>query len=267
MTRRGPPRVGRWLRGAFVGLVLAFLIAPALVVIPLSFAGDAMTRFPPKQFSLLAYANYLHGPGWIDSTIFSLVMALTVMLLSIILGALTAFGIVSAGPRLRRALYILVLLPMIVPTIIFAIGVYWLLADWKILGTLAGFIVANLVLALPYAIITIRNGIERLDPSLRKAASVLGARPARIFVKVTAPLLFPALAAGGLFAFLIAFDEVVVAQFISGSFAVPLPKRMWDGILFRWDPAISAISTIQIAITVIVLVALGVLHRRERGDR
>jgi len=260
--RRGPPVLGRWLMRAAVALVLLFLLAPALIVVPLSFAGDAMTRFPPKQFSFLAYQNYLHGPGWVDSTVFSLTMAGTVMVLAVVIGTLTAYGIVKASGRLRRTLSILVLLPMMVPTIIFAIAVYWLLADLKILGTLAGFIVANLVLAVPYAVITIRNGIEGLDPSLAKAASTLGARPARVFVKVTAPLLFPALAAGALFAFLVAFDEVVVAQFISGSFAVPLPKRMWDGILFRWDPAISAISTIQIAITVAVLVMLGLLHRR-----
>jgi putative spermidine/putrescine transport system permease protein len=265
--RRGPPRLGRWLLRATVALVLLFLIAPALIVIPLSFAGDAMTRFPPSQFSLLAYRNFLYGPGWVDSTLFSLGMAGTVMVLSMVIGTLTAYGIVSAGGRLKRALSILVLLPMMVPTIIFAIATYWLLADWRVLGTFAGFVVANLVLAVPYAIITIRNGMEGLDRSLQKAASILGARPARIFLKVTAPLLLPALATGGLFAFLVAFDEVVVAQFVSGSFAVPLPKRMWDGILYRWDPAISAISTIQIAITVAVLVILGLLRRREEQDR
>jgi ABC-type spermidine/putrescine transport system permease subunit II len=105
--------------------------------------------------------------------------------------------------------------------------------------------------------------MERLDGSLLRAAAVLGARPLRVALKVAAPLLIPSLTAAALFAFLVAFDEVVVAQFISGPFAVPLSKRMWDGILFRWDPAISAISTIQIALTVGILLAFAVLRRGD----
>jgi putative spermidine/putrescine transport system permease protein len=92
---------------------------------------------------------------------------------------------------------------------------------------------------------------------------VLGAKPTRVLVKVAVPLLMPALAAAALFSFLIAFDEVVVAQFISGPSAVPVSKQMWDGILFRWDPAISAISTVQIAITIAVLLVLGLLRRHS----
>jgi ABC-type spermidine/putrescine transport system permease subunit II len=252
----------RRLEGAAVVLIAAFLLAPAAIVVPMSFAGDAMTRFPPRRFSFETYASFLHGPGWVASTLLSAEMGLAVMVLAVAIGAATAYGLVSAGPGLRKAMMVLVLMPIVVPPIIFAISIYGLLANWGILGTFLGLVVANLVLALPYAVVTIRAGMQKLDWSLLRAAAVLGASPSRVMLKVAAPLLMPSLLSAGLFAFLACFDEVVVAQFISGPLAVPLAKRMWDGILFRWDPAISAISTMQIVLTIAAMLSFAWLRRR-----
>jgi ABC-type spermidine/putrescine transport system permease subunit II len=257
-------RWGRWLQGAAVALICLFLVAPALVVVPLSFAGDVMTRFPPKRFTLEAYDNFLHGPGWLGATILSLEMAALVMVIAVAVGTAAAYGIVARHGIARKLLMVLTLLPIVVPPIIYAIAIYPLLAALDILGTFTGLVVANVMLATPYAIITIRAGLERLDASLLRAAAVLGAPPLRVALKVAAPLLLPSLTAAALFTFLAAFDEVVVAQFISGPFAVPLAKRMWDGILYQWDPALSAISTIQIALTLGTLLGFALL-RRGRG--
>jgi putative spermidine/putrescine transport system permease protein len=246
-----------------VALICLFLIAPALVVIPLSFAGDVMTRFPPQHFTVEAYDNFLHGPGWLGATIFSLEMAVTVMLIAVAIGTAAAYGIVARGGGAKKILMILTLLPIVLPPIIYAIAIYPLLATLDILGTFTGLVVANVVLATPYAIITIRAGLERLDTSLLRAAAVLGAHPLRVAFKVAMPLLMPSLLSAALFTFLASFDEVVVAQFISGPFAVPLAKRMWDGILYRWDPAISAISTIQITLTIATLLAFALLRSRR----
>lgn len=256
-------RPARIVETVVVLLVLLFLITPGLIVIPLSFAGNVMQRFPPEQWSLDAYRNFFESAAWMRATRFSLKMAGLVMLFAVVLGTLTAYGLVRLKGPWSSAMTVLVLLPMVVPAVIFALAVFGLLSGMGLLGTMSGFVLANLVLAAPYAIITIRTGMEGLNWSLFKAASVLGARPLRTVTRVGIPLLLPSIAAGALFSFLIAFDEVVVAQFIGGPFAVPLPKQMWDGILYRWDPAISAISTIQIAITILVLVVLGLLQRRS----
>ena len=262
MNARIQQRMMGWLHLAIVVAICLFLLAPALVVIPLSFAGDVMTRFPPQQFSFAAYRSFFQGPGWLDSTQFSLLMSGAVMIIAVALGTATAFGLRSQKPKTAKALMVLVLMPIVMPTIIFAIGIYPVLANLDILGTFLGFVVANVVLAVPYAVVTIRAGLQELDWSLLRAASVLGAGPFRVARRIAAPLLMPSLVSAALFAFLVAFDEVVVAQFISSPFAVPLPKRMWDGILFRWDPAISAISTLQILLTVIALLAFAVWRRR-----
>lgn len=256
-------RTGRAVEGFVVGAVLLFLVAPALIVIPLSFAGDVMSRFPPDQWSLEAYHNFFGSSAWIRSTSFSLKMATIVMFISILIGAATAYGLSRSSGLWTKALTVLVLLPIVVPPIIFALSAYGLLSDLGLLGTMTGFVIVNVVLAAPYAIVTIRTGMEGLDWALFRAAAVLGARPTRVVFRVGLPLLLPSLLAGGLFAFLVSFDEVVVAQFISGPFAVPLPKQMWDGILYRWDPAISAISTMQIVLTVLILLVLGILQRRR----
>lgn len=261
MNARTRARWGRRLHGAIVLLICIFLIAPALIVIPLSFAGDAMTRFPPRNFTFEAYSNFINGPGWLKATVLSLEMAATVMVIAVAIGVATAYGIVSQRGAVKKLLMVLILMPIVVPPIIYAIAIYPLLADLDILGTFTGLVVANVVLASPYAIITVRAGMEELDWSLLRAAAVLGAGPVRVALKVAAPLLMPSLITAALFAFLASFDEVVVAQFISGPFAVPLAKRMWDGILFRWDPAISAISTIQIVLTIATLLVFALLSR------
>jgi putative spermidine/putrescine transport system permease protein len=263
MNAYGPRRLMRWAHAGLVGLILLYLIAPALIVIPMSFMGESMRRFPAAEFSLGAYRRFFDQPAWTGATIFSFEMAAVVMVVSVAIAAATAYGILLVRPAVRRMISVVALLPVIVPTVVFAISIYWLLAQFRLLGTFAGFVLANLVLALPYAILMLRNGIEALDSSLIRAAAVLGARPARIVFKVVIPLLMPALAAAALFSFLTAFDEVVVAQFISGPSAVPVSKQMWDGILFRWDPAISAISTMQIAITIVVLIVVGLMRRRR----
>ena len=265
-VRKHARRLARWGHGLIVGLILFYLVAPALVVIPMSFLGESMKRLTEAELSLDAYRRFVTQPGWLSATAFSIEMSIAVMILSLMIGSATAFGLVRASERLSHVLSVLVILPVLAPTIVFAIAIYWLLVQAHLIGTIAGFVLANLVLALPYAIITIRSGIEVLDQSLLKAAAVLGARPPRIILRVIVPILMPALAAAGLFSFLIAFDEVVVAQFISGPHAVPLAKMMWDGILFRWDPAISAISTLQITITVGVLVTLALIRRRSSRE-
>jgi ABC-type spermidine/putrescine transport system permease subunit II len=261
--RTGKRRIAHLMHRLIVGAILFYLVAPALVVIPMSFLGESMKRLTEAEVSLDAYRRFLTQPGWITATVFSLEMSVLVMVLSLLIGASTAYGLVNASAKLGQILSVLAILPVLAPTIVFALAIYWLLAQLDLLGTMAGFVLANLVLALPYAIITVRSALESFDRSLVKAASVLGAKPPRIVVRVVIPILMPALAAAALFSFLIAFDEVVVAQFISGPHAVPLSKTMWDGILFRWDPAISAISTLQITITIAVLVVVGLLRRRS----
>lgn len=251
------------VHGLIVGIILLFLVAPALVVIPMSFLGESMKRLNEAELSLDAYRRFVTQPEWIPATVFSLEMSVLVMLISLVVGTLTAYGLVATKGGMSRLLSVLVVLPALAPTIVFAIAIYWLLIRLDLLGTMAGFVLANVVLALPYSVVTIRGALEGFDASLLKAASVLGAKPPRIILRVVIPLLAPALAAAALFSFLIAFDEVVVAQFISGPHAIPLAKQMWDGILFRWDPAISAISTLQIVGTVVVLLVIGFLQRRK----
>src|SRR5205807_2514961 len=109
MRRRRPPRAARWLRATVVGLILFYLVAPALIVIPLSFMGETMKRFPATELSLAAYRRFLEQPGWVTATLFSMSMAATVMVLSVVLGAATAYGIANADAWQKRTLSVLLL--------------------------------------------------------------------------------------------------------------------------------------------------------------
>ena len=127
-----------------------------------------------------------------------------------------------------------------------------------------GLILAHTVLAVPYVIVVVSAALERIDFSLEQAAWTLGAGKIKAFVKVTLPLIRPAVLTGALFSFLASFDEVVIAIFISGTSAITLPKKMWDGIREEIEPTIAAVAALLIALSLVLVFVAEVLRRRSQ---
>jgi putative spermidine/putrescine transport system permease protein len=239
-------------------LVLCFLVAPLLVVIPLAFSSAAYLTFPPPSYSLRWFERFFNNAQWIDSTLFSLRMAGLSALVSVAIGAPAAFALVRRRVALRLPAYLLMISPLVVPQVVAAVALYFMLANWRLVGTGTGFVLAYALLGVPYVIIVFIAGLRRFDRNLERAAASLGARPATVLGTVTLPLLIPTLASGLLFAFIIAFDDVVFGLFIAGRGATPLPIRMWDDIRLEISPQIAVVAVLLFA-TLIVLYALQLL--------
>ena len=158
----------------------------------------------------------------------------------------------------------LLLSPIIVPTIILAIALYYLFARYGLIGSKVGLVLAHTVLAVPYVIVVVSASLERIDFSLEQAAWTLGAGKIKAFVKVTLPLMRPAVLTAALFSFLASFDEVVIAIFISGTSAITLPKKMWDGIREEIEPTIAAVAALLIALSLVLVFIAEILRRRSR---
>ena len=148
--------------------------------------------------------------------------------------------------------------------IILAIALYYLFAGYGLIGSKLGLILAHTVLAVPYVIVVVSAALERIDFSLEQAAWTLGAGKIKAFVKVTLPLIRPAVLTGALFSFLASFDEVVIAIFISGTSAITLPKKMWDGIREEIEPTIAAVAALLIALSLVLVFVAEVLRRRSQ---
>jgi putative spermidine/putrescine transport system permease protein len=245
-----------------IAMIAAFLIAPLLIVIPMSFSDSTLLQFPPLRLSLRWYRAYLGDHAWIDATWMSLKAGVLVALLSTSLGLAAAVGLVRG--RFGAALRSLVLSPLVVPVIILAVGLYYLYAYLHLNNTLTGLVLGHIVLTLPYVIVVVSASLEDLDRTWEQAALGLGATPFRAFRRITLPLIAPGVAVAFLFAFLTSFDEVVLAVFVTGPETTTLPRKMWEGIRFELNPTIAAVSTLLIAVSWSVILLAGLVRRTRR---
>ena len=295
-------------------LVFLFLIAPILVVIPLSFNAEPYFSFSPKMlaldpegFSLRWYDTLLtlghpapEGPRddawwatawesatWIRAARNSLWVGFWATILATTLGTIAALGLSRPEMPYRRFITALLISPMIVPIIIIAVGMSFFYAKACIApdsamgaifgvflsnkGCLAnshlGIIVAHAVLGIPFVIITVTATLSGFDQSLIRAAHSLGANPRTTFFKVIMPLILPGVISGALFAFVTSFDEVVAVLFIAGPDQQTIPRQMFNGIREAISPAILAVATILVIVSVGLLATVELLRRRSERLR
>jgi putative spermidine/putrescine transport system permease protein len=235
-------------------LVAAFLLAPVLIIVPMSFSTALSLQFPPPGYGLGYYRQYFTDPRWLSPTLNSFVIATGTMLLTLTIVIPASFALVRRRFRMKGLVNLLLMSPMIIPLVVSALAYYSALGRLRLTGTHLGVILAHTALCIPLALLAITAAIKGFDPNLERAAMSAGAGPLRTFWWVTLPLLRPGILVGALFAFLHSFDETVVAVFIAGRDATTLPKKMFESIRLETDPVISVVSTLLFS-----LVALGSL--------
>lgn len=252
------PLLPRLAFGLFVGLVLAYLILPLLIIVPMSFSGTRFLTFPPPSFSLRWYAEYFGNPAWMQATRISLTIAALTVVFATPLGVAAAYAISNGQGRLLRALHMMLMLPLIVPIIIIAIGIFFVYAKVGLIATLPGLVLANVMLGLPYVITSVVAGLQSFDPTQEMVARSLGMNRLRAFLTVTLPQIKASVLAGGIFAFISAIDETIIALFVSGGQYQTLTRRMFTALRDEIDPTIASISTLLTAASfILVLLAMG----------
>lgn len=261
------PKVGWGLRlwACIVGLIL---IAPSLVVVPLSFTGIKSFRFPPPSWSMQWYQNIWQDPDWRDAVITSLQVALVVTVIATVTGTLAALGLHRSGSRVAKTASGVILAPMIVPGIVAAVAIYSVFLAWGLTGNFLGFVLAHVVLAVPFVLVAVTASLHGTDPVQLRAAASLGANPWQAFWLVTLPAIRPGVLSGALFAFVTSFDEVVVAIFLQSPQIRTLPVQMFVSVVNQVDPTIAAVSTLlTLATTLLIILPLSLrLRRAERPE-
>ncbi len=258
------PFLSRALLGLFCLLVAVLLLAPTLVVIPMSFNGNKSLAFPPVGFSWQWYENFFRNPDWTTSFSNSLAIALIVAVVATVLGTLAAFGITRATTRVGGLLRALLITPMVVPGVVLAIGIYAVYLDAHLVGTVTGFVLAHTMLAIPFVLIAVQASLEVFDRRLETAAASLGAGRLTVFRTVTLPLILPGILSGALFAFITSFDEIIVALFITSPYLKTLPVQIYTSITRDADPTVAAVGTLLFFATSLIIIA-GLLFGMRRG--
>lgn len=236
-------------------LVCIFLVLPSVVVIVSSFTNSASLDFPPRDYSFRWYRALVNDAQWRSAASISFQVALVAMAISTSLGLLAAYGVAKISSEGRKkAAYAVLIAPLVVPSVVFAIAMFGVLAKWGLIGTREGLIVAHTVGCIPYVFVVVYGALLMMDPRLEMAAQSLGATRARTIFKVVLPTIGPALVSGAVLAFIHSFDEVVITSFVAGVSVETLPLKMWVDIQNKVDPTIAAVSTLLILIPVAYLV-------------
>lgn len=250
-----------------VAAVLLFLIAPILVVVPLSFNSEPYFTFPMPGVSLRWYEDFFTNDRWTLALQTSVKVAAAVTVFSTALGTLAALGLSRANFPARTLIMSLLISPMVVPVIISAVGMYFFYTRIGLSNSLPGLILAHTALATPFVVIVVTATLSGFDHSLTRAGASLGAPPTRVFFKVILPLILPGVISGALFACVTSFDEVVVVLFLAGPEQRTLPKQMFSGIREMISPTITAAATLLIIFAVIMLTTIELLRRRSERLR
>ena len=256
-------RTARVLGYLLVGGICAFLVAPILLALPTAFTAGELLVFPPRGFSLRWFERFLTSPRWMDALRHSVIAALLTVSIAVPIGVLASYALVRSKSRFKAWFYSFFLTPIIVPQIVIALGLYYALAPFGLLGRIWVVSLGHVVLALPLVIITVSANLRNAYVNIERAAQTLGAHPVRVFTTIVLPLIRPGILVAALFAFLTSFDDLLVALFLAGVRSATLPKRMWESARFEVDPTLSAVSVLLIIVATTLLVVANWL-RRER---
>ncbi|MEM9584187.1 MAG: ABC transporter permease [Pseudomonadota bacterium] len=276
------------------GLIFLFLIAPILIVIPLSFNAEPYFTFTEKMlkldptgyssrwYDLLLtfgmnapdaerdgswWADVWSNASWVNAAKNSVIIGFFSTLLATVLGTVAALGLSRPEMPYRRSIMAILISPMIVPIIITATGLFFFYSSTGLANSYPGIIMAHATLGIPFVIITVTATLVGFDHSLTRAAANLGATPTTTFFKITMPLILPGVISGALFAFVTSFDEVVVVLFVAAHDQQTIPRQMWNGIREQISPAILSVATILVIISILLLTTVELLRRRSERLR
>ena len=265
-------RRSNWFTTGFSFLVVIILVAPILISVAMSFTTSENLSFPPVGFSLKWYQDVINGPKWQDRLPVSITVAILSALIATSISTLAAFALTRSKVRGSNLISILFIAPIIVPAIVLATGMYFVWAKgWsigsfsiggKLVGTIAGLVMADTVLAIPYPFILVRASLANVDESLELAAKNLGASPVTSFLTITFPLILPGILSGLIFAFMTSWDEVVIASFLSSPRVSTVPVAIFQQLRETLDPSAAAISSMLLLVSVVLVSLLSLVRRK-----
>lgn len=251
----------RWLLLSVGGAVALFLLLPILFIVALSFGNSQWLIFPPPGWTLDWYRQLLTDAGWLDSLMTSAKLAVIVTALSVLIGFLASLALVRGKFRGRAAVQAFFLTPMVLPVVVLAVALYAFVLRIGLDGTMTGFVIGHLIIALPFSIISISNSLSSFDTALEDAALICGASPLEVKLRVTIPAIRLGLFAAAIFSFLASWDEVVVSIFMSSPTLQTLPVRIWATLRQDLTPVVAAASSLLVGLTTVLMLAGAVLRR------
>ena len=244
-------------------LILIFLVAPSFIVVPMSFSGSQYLEFPPRDWSLRWYENYVSSAVWMDATWTSVKVAVLTIFVATPIGTMAAYGLLNSSTKLTRLLFVTMISPIMIPLILIAIGVFYFYVQVKMVNSILGLVLAHSLIAMPLVLIIVMSALNNYDMNQEKVARSLGATRLQAFFQITLPQIRFSIISSALIAFLTSFDEVIIALFISGGPNSTITRSMFLSLRDQIDPTIASISTILIVVSSGLLVLVQTFGRNK----
>jgi putative spermidine/putrescine transport system permease protein len=258
---RGLPR-GVFL-SAYAGTMIALLLVPIIAFVPMAFTGSTFLSFPPPSLSTRWFAEFAASPLWLGAMTRSFSIGFATAAITSLVAAMAALGVARTRSRLGSVAFLLYLSPMMVPSIVIAIALFYLFARISLVASNTGIVIGHTIIAMPVVFMVMLATFKGHDWKLDAAASTLGAGRLRAFWYITLPLVSSGLAVGFVTGFLQSFEELTIAIFVSGGIKTTLPKQMWDGILLQVSPVIAAASVVVLIVVIAMFAVIELAQARR----
>lgn len=246
-VRRGAAFAAVWILrvAAFV-----LLFAPILLVILVSFSGDAYTTLPPRSYGMRWYMNVFAQTGFVQSFFTSLTVAALATPISVVIGTLAAYALWKRPVVALRPLESVVMSPVLLPLVVTGLALLVFFNRFSFGEGLPNIVLAHVIVTFPYSFRAVLAALSRYDRQLDEVAASLRVSPAAAFWHVTLPVIRPGLFAGALFAFVMSFDDFATTIFLITPGTKTLPIAIYQYMEFNLDPTVSAVSAMLVLMSV-----------------
>jgi len=265
-----------WFRNGALAFGMAFLYVPILSMIVFSFNNSRLVTVwdsanPPtlKWYHQLLSNQQILGAAWLSIKIAAMTASGAV-----VLGTLSGLVLARFGAfRGRAFLAGMTTAPLVMPEVITGLSMLLLfvaleqLTGWPEGRGVLTITIAHITFAMAYVTVVVQSRLAGFDDSLEEAALDLGARPAMVFLRITLPLIFPAIVSGWLLAFTLSWDDVVISQFVAGPGSSTLPMVVFSKVRLGVSPDINALATIMVLLVATGIVLATLYLKRQEARR
>lgn len=239
-----------------VAITLLMVVAPLVVPLLMSISDTAFIVFPPQGFTLKWYAAVLANPEARGSFLFSLELAAIVTTVSLVLGIPCAAGLTRFKVPGQDIMLGIILSPLIVPLIVTGIALLQFFSMMNFRATLLQLVIGHTVVCLPYVIRSVSASFVLANRNLEDAAAVLGAPPHVVATRIVWPQVRPGILAGGVFCFIVSFDDYPISMWLADGNHFPIPLYLYTVIERSFDPSIAAIASLMIFFALLLVLVI-----------
>jgi len=261
------PNLRRRLALLHTAVILAFLLAPLVIMVPISLTSGTMLTLPVPGWSLQWYEVIFTDSRWTVALVNSLIVGVAATAIATALGTLAAIGLAWGRFPGQQTMLAIISLPLVLPIVILGVACFGFYASVGLIGSRLSLILAHAGLAAPVVVTTVMASLKGFDRNLMRAGASLGAGPFLSFRRILVPLVAPGIMTGALIAFLVSFDEVVIASFITTAEQRTLPRQIFSGVRESISPAIAAAAIVLVVISGVLLALTSIVQRRARLQR